>query len=139
MISKTLLKIDIIGQSFIIGGMLLYGIIQPASFFLVLFLTFFFLGFWQFCNGLIQAISFQNKKRIKYVLASIAYIIGFAAFTFLNDGFTREVNGLFMKIAVGIYFIGGCVSFAGWYYYNTYNELKSGNYQHPRSFWDYEF
>ncbi|MFK7947062.1 MAG: hypothetical protein AB8G11_05685 [Saprospiraceae bacterium] len=137
MISKTLLKIDIIGQSLIIGGMLLYCIIQPAAFFIILLLTFFFLGFWQFCNGLIQAISYQDKKRIKYVLISIVYIIGFVVLAAINDSFTREVNGFFMKFLVGVYFIGGCIGLASWYYYNTYQELKYD--KHPRTFWDYEF
>lgn len=137
MISKTLLKIDIIGQSLIIGGMLLYTIIQPAAVFIMLLLTFFFLGFWQFCNGLIQAISYQDKKRFKYILISIAYVIGFVIISFINDGFTREINGAFMKVLVTVYFIGGCAALAGWYYYNTYQELKYT--EHPRTFWDYEF
>lgn len=137
MISKTVLKIDIIGQSLIVGGMLLYSIIQPASAFIILFLTFFFLGFWQFCNGLIQAISYQDKKRIKYVFISIAYIIGFVILTVMNDGFTRAVDGLLMQILVSIYFFGGCVGLAGWYYYNTFQDLS--HTEHPRTFWDYEF
>lgn len=137
MISKTLLKIDIIGQSLIIGGMLLYTIIQPAAVFIMLLLTFFFLGFWQFCNGLIQAISYQDKKRIKYILISIVYIIGFAGLTIINDGFTRAVDGLLMQILTIVYILGGCVGLAGWYYYNTYQDLKY--IEHPRTFWDYEF
>lgn len=139
MISKTLLKIDIIGQSLIIGGMLLYCIIQPAAFFMMVLLTFFFLGFWQFCNGLIQAITFQNKKRIKYIAASIGYMIGLGILTTINDGFTRQMSNQFMEFFVGIYFFIGCLVFASWYYYNTYNELKNGQFQHPRTFWDYEF
>ncbi len=137
MISKTLLKIDIIGQTLIIGGMLLYFAFEPDAFFIMLLLTFFLLGFWQFCNGLIQAISYQNKKRIKYILVSLMYIIGFAALIFFNSGFTRAVNDLFTQVLIGIYFIGGCLGLAGWYYYNTYRDLS--HVEHPRTFWDYEF
>ena len=137
MISKTLLKIDIIGQSLIIGGILLYTIIQPAAVFMMLLLTFFFLGFWQFINGLIQAISYQDKKRTRYIFISMLYVFGFAPLMGVaSNGLTEEVKNL-IEIFIGIYFIGGCVGLAGWYYYNTYQDLKYE--EHPRTFWDYEF
>jgi Na+/pantothenate symporter len=139
MISKTMLKIDLIGQILIIGGLLLITAFEPKAFLFFCLLTAFCLGFWQFFNGLIEAIYFQNKTRQKYLFAAIAYIIGFAVFTVSNDYFMVEISNQFMEILILFYFIGGSLGFAGWYFYQTYKELGNRAYQHPRSFWDYEF
>jgi hypothetical protein len=139
MISKTMLKIDLIGQALIIGFMLFYAAFEPKAFFFVGLVTFFILGFWQFFNGLIEAIFYQNKTRQKYIFAAIAYIISFGVLTVSNDYFTAEISNQFMEDFVFIYFLGGCLGFSGWYLYQTYKALESPEYQHPRSFWDYEF
>lgn len=139
MISKTMLKIDIIGQTTIIGLLLLACIFEPDGFFIYTLMTFFFLGLWQFCNGLIAAIFFKNKTRQKYIFVSIAYIIGFIILVIINNGFIEAIENYFMLFFSFSYIIGGCLAFASWYYYQTYKELSEGIYQHPRSFWDYEF
>lgn len=139
MLSKTMLKIDIIGQSTIIGIMLFGCILSPESFLIFGLVTFLILGVWQFCNGLIGAITFRNKTRKKYVLASIVYIIGFSIPFAISEGFTTSIGGTVAEVLTAIYFFGGCLAFTSWYYYQTYQELTNGEYQAPRSFWEYEF
>ena len=133
-----MLKIDLIGQVLIIGGLLLATAFEPEAFVIGGLLSAFCLGCWQFFNGLIEAIYFQNKARQKYIFAAIAYVVGFGIFTVSNDFFTVEI-GRFMEISMMIYFIGGCLGFAGWYFYQTYKDLSNNEAQNPRSFWDYEF
>jgi hypothetical protein len=139
MISKTMLKIDLIGQSLIIGGLLLATALQPEVFFFGIFLAFFCLGFWQFFNGLIEAIYFQNKTRQKYIFASISYLVGFIFLSFFNDFYTVKMANQFVEIFTIIYSLGGTLAFAGWYFYRTYKDLLDDEYQNPRTFWDYEF
>lgn len=139
MISKTMLKIDIIGQSLIIGGLLLATAFQPEEFFFAGFITFFCLGFWQFFNGLIEAVYFQNKTRQKYIFAAIGYLAGFGFLAVFNNFYTAEMINQFVEIFSSIYFLGGSVAFAGWYFYRTYKDLSDDVYQNPRTFWDYEF
>ena len=139
MISKGMLKIDLIGQSLIIVFMLLYLLFTPSSAFLVGLLTLFILGFWQFSNGLIEAVFYKSKNRQKYVFAAIAYMIGFGILISMNYGLTAKIENQFMEIFVFIYFVGGSLALAGWYFYQTYKELDYSKYRHPRSFWDYEF
>jgi hypothetical protein len=137
MISKTMLKIDIIGQSLIICGLLLATAFQPRAF--LILLASFCLGFWQFFNGLIEAVYFQNKTRQKYIFASIGYLVGFISLSFFNDFYTVKIANQFVEIFTIIYSLGGTLAFAGWYFYQTYKDLSDDEYQNPRTFWDYEF
>lgn len=132
-----MLKIDIIGQLLVIASMLLYIVFTPSSVYTSSLLTLFILGFWQFFNGLIEAVFYRNKTRQKYIFIAIFYIVGLVTLTSVNNFYTAEVSG-FMEIFSIFYFIVGALGFAGWYFYQTYKELENSNH-HPRSFWDYEF
>lgn len=139
MISKTMLRIDLIGQVLIIGSLLLATVFEPEAFIFGSLMTAFCLGCWQFFNGLIEAIYFQNKTRQKYIFAAIAYLVGFAVFAVFNNFYTAKIINQFTEVLTIIYFVGGCLGFAAWYFYQTYSDLSNEEAQNPRSFWDYEF
>ncbi|MFT5834566.1 MAG: hypothetical protein ACI97N_002206 [Cognaticolwellia sp.] len=137
MISKGMLKIDIIGQLLIMASMLLYIVFTPGSLYISSLLPLFILGFWQFFNGLIEAIFYRNKTRQKYIFTAIFYILSLITLPSIDNFYPAKISG-FMETFSTFYFIVGALGFAGWYFYQTYKELEYSNH-HPRSFWDYEF
>lgn len=138
MISKKLLKIDIAGQFLIILSTLLFCLFRPAYFLVVILTTTFVLGCWQFMNGLVQVIAYQDKKRSRYLIVAILYVAGLIVLGNIYDNFYRDSNEVvWTKTFFLIYFFGGCLALASWYFYSTYRDLFIP--KHPKTFWDYEF
>jgi hypothetical protein len=109
--------------------------LRPALFLIALLVSMLVLGVWQFINALIQAIAYHNKKRENYLIVVVFYIAFFATVALIKGGFYEDED--WVKTLISIYFFGGSLGLAIWYFYNTYRDLLYS--EHPRSFWDYEF
>ncbi len=137
MISKVMLRVDIIGQIFITAASIFSLIIEPSAIMIIGLMFLFWIGIWQLFLGLLEAVFYKNETRKKYFFAAIAFIGSMFILGAVNSWFSVKMNSEFLAYLTGIYIFGGATAFAVWYFRQTILDLN--RQEITRTFWDLEF
>lgn len=137
MVSKIMLRIDIIGQIIIMVIAAFSLLLEPDSALIIGLIFLFGIGCWQIFLGLIQTIVYRNKTRQKYLIAAFIFIASMIVLAGMNSWFTVGFDSEFLAYLTGFYIFGGATTFAIWYFRQTIKDLNRPRI--TRTFWDLEF
>lgn len=128
---RNILKIDLAIQVLLVGfplvALLLSFILSSGDLLVLALMDLVFIGAWQLLSGLVLAIGYNDKLRMKYLLFAGLYL---SLGIILPYFFGINIEG-------GVWILGILVSYgiAFWYLIITYQDLQRAKTQ-LESFWD---
>ena len=137
MVSKRMLRIDIIGQ-IVITTLTIFSIIAEPNRFLISGMIFLlFIGLWQLGIGFLEVIVYKNETRKQYLIAAFVFIASMIFLGGINSWFTVGLDNEIFTNLIWIYISAGSMIFASWYFRQTILDLNQPEI--TRTFWDLEF
>ena len=137
MVSKRMLRIDIIGQ-IVITALTIFSIIAEPNRFLISGMIFLlFIGLWQLGIGFLEVIVYKNETRKQYLIAVFVFIASMIFLGGINSWFIVGLDNEIFTNLIWIYISAGSMIFASWYFRQTILDLNQPEI--TRTFWDLEF